>query len=456
MRGIVLFRILLIGFMVAVFLPSAQAEYMFSTGFHYPVKNYDENSNPIFTGRWLAQPDEYFDNVYHIGVDIKAEQKNPSDPYDKDDEIYAVADGIVKSPSVNGWTDGDTVNIGVIIEHRLSDGRFFYAIYGHANKKDAVATGAKVKAGDKIGVVGDWKGTGDHLHFGILSPGLKVPVGTSSYGKAPLSDYGEKDDGYVDNGLIDPIWFMAHHVPDNWISRGGISQNNPITMDNPWYSELCIKTLDPTCGDLTYYEMCVLENSPLCLPFDVSAYSAIDGGGEGSGSQGGDFTQPNFVVTDVKLKTLSGEEKYVWDKSEEMYIHAWIDNIGDADWDDGIHDSIEVRYYLSQGRKEDLHSEWERVGIDDIQKYNLEMDDNPKHEEDRLILLNKESIEPGNYYNIVVCADRIADQNNGIGNVDEIHESDNCFAEKVFYVSRPEGPATDDGVMSIINLILFD
>ncbi|MFC1645449.1 hypothetical protein ACFL08_05480 [Patescibacteria group bacterium] len=164
-------------------------------------------------------------------------------------------------------------------------------------------------------------------------------------------------------------------------------------------------------------------------------------------------TKPNFEGVGTKLKTLSGQEKYVWCKSEDMYMHLWFQNDGDADWK-GDHDYVEVRYYLSKGIKEDLHSEWERVGIDTIQKYNLEMGDDPHHEDDRLILLNKDSIQPGNYYNIVGCIDRTVDQNNGEGDVDEIHESDNCIKEKVFYVSEESVPSSSAASAAIINFIL--
>ncbi|MFC1638012.1 hypothetical protein ACFL2R_01170 [Patescibacteria group bacterium] len=146
-------------------------------------------------------------------------------------------------------------------------------------------------------------------------------------------------------------------------------------------------------------------------------------------------TYPNFEGVESKLATLSGQEKYEWYKPEEMYMHLWFQNDGDADWE-GDHDYAEVRYYLSKGEKVDPSSERERVGIDYIQKYNLELGDEPKHEDDRLILLNKDSIQPGNYYNIVGCVDRTADENNGEGDVNEIHESDNCTTEAVFYVAE--------------------
>ncbi|MFC1638009.1 hypothetical protein ACFL2R_01155 [Patescibacteria group bacterium] len=164
--------------------------------------------------------------------------------------------------------------------------------------------------------------------------------------------------------------------------------------------------------------------------------------------------KPNFVVDEVNLKTLSGEEKYIWYKSEEMYIHAWFENKGDADWE-GSHDYVEVRYYLSQGLKEDLHSKWERVGTDIVQKYNLELGDELHWEDDRLILANKDSIQPGNYYNIVVCIDRTVDQNNGSGDVDEIHESDNCSTEAVFYVNETpsSNELTKGQIMAIMNMM---
>ncbi|MFC1623492.1 hypothetical protein ACFL16_03780, partial [Patescibacteria group bacterium] len=146
-------------------------------------------------------------------------------------------------------------------------------------------------------------------------------------------------------------------------------------------------------------------------------------------------TYPNFKGIETTLKTLSGQEKYVWYKPEEMYMHPCFQNEGDADWE-GDHDYVEVRYYLSQGAKEDSHNTWERVGIDYIQSYNLELGDGPKCEDDRLILANKDSIQPGNFYNIIACVDRTADQYNGDGDVEEIKESDNCVKEAVFYVAE--------------------
>ncbi|QTA83608.1 Uncharacterized protein dnl_60210 [Desulfonema limicola] len=142
---------------------------------------------------------------------------------------------------------------------------------------------------------------------------------------------------------------------------------------------------------------------------------------------------PDFVTTEVHLKTTSGEEKYVYDKYEQIQIHAWFENIGDADWA-GSDDEMEVRFYLSSGYKEDSHSEWIRIGKETIQKDHLKLGDSPDHEEESLKLWEYPEIKQGNFYNIVACADRIEDKDNGDGAIPEKHKSNNCSSEAVFFV----------------------
>jgi hypothetical protein len=144
---------------------------------------------------------------------------------------------------------------------------------------------------------------------------------------------------------------------------------------------------------------------------------------------------PDFVPTEVRLKTPSGEEKYEYDKSEQIKIHAWFENIGDVDWA-GTANEMEVRFYLSKGYKEDSHSVWVRIGKETIKKDGLRLGDSPNHEEEDLDLSQYPEIEPGNYYNIVACADRIADKDNGDGEIPEKHKSNNCSSETVFLVKK--------------------
>lgn len=176
--------------------------------------------------------------MYHIGVDMAAGQNDP---------VYAIADGKILSVSTGGWSSGSTTNIGIFIEHYLPNGQSFTALYGHIETSSAKKSG-NVKAGDQVGKIGDWNGSGDHLHFAIVAPGLEYPVDGRKLGRWPDSDYGKLDSkGYYDNGLIDPIWFITHNTPDNMLSRSGTSVPDNITIDNPWFGELCVRTYDSRC-----------------------------------------------------------------------------------------------------------------------------------------------------------------------------------------------------------------
>lgn len=150
---------------------------------------------------------------------------------------------------------------------------------------------------------------------------------------------------------------------------------------------------------------------------------------------------PDFIVTKLTLTDTAGNERYDWDVAEIPKMHAWVDNIGDADWE-GSAEDIDLRFYPSKGYKEDSHSDWVRVGVDNILRTNLELSDDPKHEEEGLNIpyyVSTGYIKPGNVYNIVACADRNADQDNGDGEVIEKHKSNNCSTEAVFQVTGTVG-----------------
>jgi murein DD-endopeptidase MepM/ murein hydrolase activator NlpD len=383
------------------------------TGFYYPFKDDDPN----FTGKWLMKPPQYpFSNVYHIGVDMSASINT---------SVYAIADGTIKTPSDRGWGDG---NIAVIIEHKTSDGGTFRAIYGHIKSNSASEPGS-VKAGDKIGEIGNWSG-GSHIHFGILYPGLSAPVGSESYGMKPISQYGVTSNGYYDNGLIDPIWFITHNVPDNWISRQEVNPGNPITTEDPWFSELCVNSYDARCdgSSMTAYEACVLEGSTLCAPA-VSSYSAVNSGGSNSsGGIGGDYTYADFIVNNIWLEDQNENTKNVFRPGQLIQMKAQFKNIGD---DSPF--AIEVKFYLSNGEQVDPNKQ--QVGSDTIQASNMESGET--HTETESIYA---PTTPGTY-NITACADTGDD-------VVEEHESNNCSDEAVF---RVEDYAW---LMPILNLLL--
>lgn len=156
---------------------------------------------------------------------------------------------------------------------------------------------------------------------------------------------------------------------------------------------------------------------------------------------------PDFITDKVILANESGsKEKYTWKINETAYVHSWTDNIGTADWE-GKAKKIKVSFYLSKGTKEDPHSEWVRVGREEIKKEHLDVKDKPKREKIAFNIPQWAAagyIFPGRTYNFVVCADRPKDQDNGDGDVKEKHKSNNCSTEAVFYVDSNEPPAEAD------------
>ncbi|MFC1645541.1 M23 family metallopeptidase [Patescibacteria group bacterium] len=440
----------------------------------YPSSPYDPGS---YGGRY------FFVNKDHLGEDIGLSEGIP---------VRAIKDGtIVAYQSSDGY--GELVSV---VEHDLGSEyafinaygdvvvtRYILSISGHIRKKenrddqdslpwnveDPISQGNILGYINNDGVDPDPNGDGaEHLHQGIR---------LSDKATAASRDPGKWFRGYELGTSHGKDFASPMHVTDV-VNNGGIQYlckdiNASLGRGICWTP---LSKSDMSCTNATnwkyYYSWSEVWNvydnsycpsdSTLAVYIPEGNIGNIGGGGVGTGpgiesdpdpEETSDPGQPNFVVDGVKFKTLSGEEKYTWDKSEEMYIHAWFENEGDADWE-GDHDSVEVRYYLSQGHKEDLHSEWERVGIDTIQKYNLELGDELHWEDDRLILANKDSIQPGNVYNIVACIDRTVDQANGEGDVDEIHESDNCSTEAVFYVNEEPASLSSMSTTAIINFLL--
>lgn len=105
---------------------------------------------------------------YHIGIDIKSTT---------DSNVYAAAAGTVQEVGENG-ANGKYVTI----KHTIN-GKTVYSFYAHL-KSTAVKAGATVKAGTKIGVVGNTgsgAGSSVHLHFAIID---SLSKGGGYYGYA--------------------------------------------------------------------------------------------------------------------------------------------------------------------------------------------------------------------------------------------------------------------------------
>ena len=104
-------------------------------------------------------------------------------------------------------------NMLLWVEHRLSDGTYFYALYAHIVKSKN--NGDHVNAGEQIGTIADYppSGTGnDHLHFGIRPAG---PL-DSGWGRGSLpANWNSNPDknGLDRRGFVAPYDFLSSHAP---------------------------------------------------------------------------------------------------------------------------------------------------------------------------------------------------------------------------------------------------
>lgn len=177
--------------------------------------------------------------------------------------------------------------------------------------------------------------------------------------------------------------------------------------------------------------------SPISLAENCGSITTVQIGTNGPGyqtvptindTQNEEESFPDFIVKKVVLTDSHGREKYTFFSDQVLHIQAYVKNIGKADWS-GEANNISVRFYLSQGYKEDAHSQWKRIGIQEIQKDHLNQGASKKEE----YQLHLDQLDLG-IYNVVVCVDRDQDDHNGEGEVPEIYESNNCSTEAVFQI----------------------
>ncbi|WP_159468539.1 peptidoglycan DD-metalloendopeptidase family protein [Dyadobacter sp. 3J3] len=133
---------------------------MLSKNQYTGIGGYDEN-------RVIYRQRDHFTNQenprsIHLGVDIWAEAGEP---------IYAPLNGTIHSFAFNN-NKGD-YGPTIIVKHELVNTEF-YTLYGHLSLKslDRLYEGKPVKAGEKIGSIGNFPVNGDwppHLHFQVIS-----------------------------------------------------------------------------------------------------------------------------------------------------------------------------------------------------------------------------------------------------------------------------------------------
>jgi hypothetical protein len=162
---------------------SAQAETR--TEFCWPLAQFRYSLNQP-TGAWLAQRGR---NSHHLGVDMFAPVGQP---------VRAIADGVVHDISTSGWGAG---NVALMIRHRLADGRWFIALYGHVRNIYGLRKGSKVQGCGTIALIGPYR-CGSHVHMGIIAPNRlpHAPYGTSKKGNH--------------NNFINPVRFLQSGQPE--------------------------------------------------------------------------------------------------------------------------------------------------------------------------------------------------------------------------------------------------
>lgn len=119
-----------------------------------------------FGARWGAQ---------HQGVDLAGPVGTP---------VFAACDGtVIAAGSAGGFGQW------IVIQHDIN-GKRYDTVYGHVETID-VGVGQAVKAGDKIGTIGNrGQSTGPHLHFEIWEGGHRDFAGGTAIDPAPLLNLG--------------------------------------------------------------------------------------------------------------------------------------------------------------------------------------------------------------------------------------------------------------------------
>jgi hypothetical protein len=461
---------------MSLFASELQALDQTETGFFYPIgkASFDQEC-----GTWLGRDSDnggcYFDGFYHNGVDMMTNSL--------DADVYAIADGKIykRHCDDDSWGVG---NCALFIEHETHDGQVFTGLYGHLSRS-SLPVGNDVYAGKSIGKTGDWC-CGTHLHFGVFL-GITPPStvkGLRGWGMMANSQWNSS------NNFIDPIAFIQNNFAFNPSSERQTRCQGDICWEpvdvscdqatsryqllNPPYAqavgaEACNKLqtkLEALAANPNPREE-VPENSvwqrwwraflnffggalPAQAAEEIQQFGTINtinvytgtvvagnaskasyGTGKGYQTVAVDPTQPDlpdFITTKVWLTTPWQEEAYTYGQSEKMQMHAQFKNIGESE----CSGTIMVHFYLSQGYKEDAHSDWKRVGTDEIKCENLKP--GQTHSEEEGIELWRDIPEPG-IWNITAYIDHPRDDHNHGGDHAEKHESNNGSTEAVFEVT---------------------
>jgi len=124
---------------------------------------------------WLGGP-----NKNHLGHDYNAPAGT---------KVRAIADGTVwyVGFDISGFGSEGKPGPAIWIRHRLVNGKYFYALYGHIKPSSDVQKGAEIKSGQIIGTVIEYRDKTtkediSHLHLGIWNSESDPPPSKMGYG----------------------------------------------------------------------------------------------------------------------------------------------------------------------------------------------------------------------------------------------------------------------------------
>ncbi|HEX8396245.1 MAG TPA: peptidoglycan DD-metalloendopeptidase family protein [Pyrinomonadaceae bacterium] len=134
------------------------------TGFFYPL---GVTSWTKTGGTWLGRDrwydtdgaPAYFDGYYHLGVDM---------PANVGDSVFTITNGRVVA--INTSSDWGAGNVAVLVQHTLSNGQQFLAVYAHVViDANVIKAGVWLSGGVRFAKVGSYPPGGNHLHFAIIT-----------------------------------------------------------------------------------------------------------------------------------------------------------------------------------------------------------------------------------------------------------------------------------------------
>jgi murein DD-endopeptidase MepM/ murein hydrolase activator NlpD len=428
-----------------------------------------------------------------------------SAPYTKYDLDFGLGRGSLVTAAANGTVEtGSGSGFGNYIKINHNNG--YFTLYGHLMDNGfIVKDGSNVVAGQPIGFSGNTgislgSGGGYHLHFGVhqgsgvgISARMTVKAKEYGYGGSFIregnfstgsesqretyclndrggANRGNKYEAIPLSGIFNQ--WQCHHLDNDlgMLCWQGYNGNFAFCDDGQHHTRYYnsgggFRSASVSLTSSNVAQMCYPNNTN-----QVNLYSYLDGQSLGVGGSGtetlsddtADPGLPDFIMHSLILKDSSGTERYSYNNTETIVMHSYSKNIGDANWvafpghDEA--EAIDVRFYLSNGYKEDAHSVWRRVGKEEIKKGHLDVGDT-KNENASLNLATAGSggpLAPG-VYNIVACVDRNHDEDNEDGEVPEKHKSNNCSTEAVFTVEAPVQPKPDyKWLIPVINLHILN